>query len=214
MDIDVGRYLGAVTREVSDQERDGKPARAVIMRRAYDTDVDDLWDALTNAERIPRWFLPITGDLRLGGRYQFQGNAGGKITQCEPPRLVAATWEFGGGMSWVTVTLDHEGEARTRLTLEHVAPVDDHWRKFGPGAVGVGWELGLMGLARHLETGATADHEEAEAWSLSDQGKAFARGSSDGWRDAAITAGEDREQATVAAERTRAFYSGETLPEG
>ena len=58
----------------------------VVASRSYDTDIDDLWEAITNAERIPRWFLPITGELRLGGRYQLQGNAGGTITACEPPR--------------------------------------------------------------------------------------------------------------------------------
>ena len=30
----------------------------------------DLWEALTSAERIPRWFAPVSGDLRLGGRFQ------------------------------------------------------------------------------------------------------------------------------------------------
>ena len=34
-----------------------------------DAAIDDVWDACTNPERIPRWFLPVSGDLRLGGRY-------------------------------------------------------------------------------------------------------------------------------------------------
>ena len=44
-----------------------------------------MWDAVTSAERIPRWFLPISGDLRLGGRYQLEGNAGGEVLECAPP---------------------------------------------------------------------------------------------------------------------------------
>lgn len=40
-----------------------------------------MWDACTDPERIPRWFLPISGDLRLNGRYQLEGNAGGAITE-------------------------------------------------------------------------------------------------------------------------------------
>ena len=55
--------LGAEFREVRDVEHDGKPARAIEGSRLYSTETDDLWDALTNAERIPRWFLPIRGDL-------------------------------------------------------------------------------------------------------------------------------------------------------
>jgi hypothetical protein len=73
--IDVLRYIGAVTREVQNREFDGRPARVMLATCAYDTTLDDVWDAITNAARIPRWFLPISGDLRLGGRYQLEGNA-------------------------------------------------------------------------------------------------------------------------------------------
>ena len=118
MKIDPVAYVGAVVREVANREHLGRPARAVIATRSYDTDIDDLWDALTSAERIPRWFLPVSGDLRLGGRYQFEGNAGGEITRCEPPRLLSVTWEFGGGTTWLTVTLSEEGVGVTRLELE------------------------------------------------------------------------------------------------
>ena len=78
--------IGAEFREVADRQWDGKPAKAVVAARVYDTDPKDLWDALTNPERIPRWFSPVTGELKLGGRYQIQGNAGGTITRCDPPR--------------------------------------------------------------------------------------------------------------------------------
>lgn len=58
--------------------------RTVRLRRIYDAPIDDIWDALTDPERIGRWFLPISGDFRLGGRYQFEGNAGGEIRACAP----------------------------------------------------------------------------------------------------------------------------------
>ena len=90
--IDVDQVVGAVTRKVSSREHEGKLARVVVATRTYDTSADDLWDALTSAERLPRWFLPVSGDLRLGGRYQLEGNAGGTITRCEPPRSLALTW--------------------------------------------------------------------------------------------------------------------------
>ncbi len=80
MDLDVERLLGAVERTVSSLERDGQAARAVTLARSYATTVEDLWDAVTSAERIPRWFLPVSGRLELGGRYQLEGNAGGTIT--------------------------------------------------------------------------------------------------------------------------------------
>ena len=64
MSIDVPSLIGAVNREVRDVEREGRTARVVVASRTYDTSVEDLWDAITTAERIPRWFLPIEGDLR------------------------------------------------------------------------------------------------------------------------------------------------------
>ena len=135
MKIDIAATLGAVTREIASREHEGRPARVLVAARTYDTGIDDLWDALTNAERLPRWFLPISGDLRLGGRYQLKGNAGGEIRTCEPPRHLAVTWEYGGQASWVTVRLVEEAAGRTRLELEHVAHVDDKfWDQYGPGA--------------------------------------------------------------------------------
>jgi uncharacterized protein YndB with AHSA1/START domain len=96
MTIDVIRLIGAVTREVSAREKDGAPARVLVATRTYNTSIEDLWDALTSAERIPRWFLPISGDLKLGGRFQLEGNAGGEILQCEPPRRLGVTWGMQG----------------------------------------------------------------------------------------------------------------------
>ena len=209
MEIDVASQIGAVVREVASREHEGRPARVIIASRTYDTTVDDLWDALTSAERIPRWFLPISGDLRLGGRYQFQGNAGGQITDCEPPHRLAATWEFGGATSWVTVRLAGAPGGKASLELEHVAHIDDGlWAQFGPGAVGVGWDGALMGLGRHLATGASVDLAEAMAWALSENGRAFTRASSEDWRRASVAAGTPEDEAAAAAARTTSFYTG------
>src|ERR671910_3623732 len=110
MDQDVIDKIGAVRREVRTCERDGAPARAVVAERTYDTTVDDLWDAITNPERIPRWFLPVSGELKLGGRYQLEGNAGGEVTTCEPPTHLAVTWEFGEAVTWLDVRLSETPE--------------------------------------------------------------------------------------------------------
>src|SRR3954454_3651920 len=148
---------GLRTREVRGGTRDGAPTKIAIARRTYRTDQDDLWDALTNAERIPRWFLPVSGELREGGRYQLEGNAGGLIERCDPPEAFAVTWEWGPMLSWLTVTLSPT-DGGTELELAHEAPVDpERWSQYGPGAVGVGWDLGLIGLELHLATGAPVD---------------------------------------------------------
>ncbi|HEX6272104.1 MAG TPA: SRPBCC family protein [Polyangiaceae bacterium] len=208
MTLDVTQFVSDGHREVKDVERDGRPARAVIATRVYDTDIEDLWNAVTTPERIARWFAPVEGELRLGGRYQIKGNASGTVTACDAPRSFSLTWEFGGGVTWVDLSLAAEGK-KTRLTLQHTAHLDEHWGKFGPGAVGVGWDLGLFGLYRHIRTGESISHEEAEMWSTTDEGKRFTRVASDDWARAAIAAGEPEVQAREAAERTRKFYTGE-----
>ena len=213
MGFDVESHLGAVERCVSSLERDGRSARAVTLARSYDTTLEDLWDAVTNRARIPRWFLPISGELELGGRYQLEGNAGGVITACERPSHLALTWEFGGDVSWVEVHLSDDGAGRARLTLTHTAHVSEHWGEYGPGAAGVGWELGLMGLAIYLARPAEPKLDEA-AFSASPEGKAFITGSSEGWGQASIVFGTDAEAALAAASRTTAFYTGESAQVG
>jgi uncharacterized protein YndB with AHSA1/START domain len=200
-------HAGLVAREVRSSSRDGAPTRVAVARRTYATDLDDLWNALTDPERLPRWFLPVSGDLRPGGRYQLEGNAGGVIERCEEPSLLALTWEMGPMVSWVTVSLTSI-DGSTQLELVHEAPVDpDFWEQFGPGAVGVGWDLALMGLGLHLTTAAPVDPEAGLAFPLTETGTAFVRAAAHGWRDAAIADGDDAEAAAAAAERSVTFYT-------
>lgn len=194
---------------MSSLERDGKPARAVILSRSFATTLEDLWDVVTNAARIPRWFLPISGELQLGGRYQFEGNAGGVITACDPPSRMAATWEFGEHVSWVQLRLANAEAGKARLTLTHTAPLSEHWEEYGPGATGVGWEMGLLGLALHFARPGAPKPDEA-AFAASPDGRALMAGSSEAWGEAAIAAGTAPEQARAAARRTTAFYTGES----
>lgn len=208
MKIDIVQQIGAITREVRSQEQGGRTARVVVATRTFDTDIEDVWDAITSAERLPRWFAPVSGELRLGGRYQVQGNAGGEITTCEPPRRLAVTWEFGGGVSWLTVELAEDPGGGTRLELEHTAHVDEHWEKFGPGAVGVGWDLSLLGLAEHLARTPGFDAAAGMAWAGTPEGREFMSGSSTAWGRASIASGTPAEAALAAAGRTTAFYTG------
>ncbi|HWI02255.1 MAG TPA: SRPBCC domain-containing protein, partial [Acidimicrobiales bacterium] len=89
--IDVVHTINAVQRQVGSRVLESGEARTTTVSRTYDAGLDDLWDACTNPERIPRWFLPVSGDLRPGGRYQLEGNAGGTIERCDPPHGFAAT---------------------------------------------------------------------------------------------------------------------------
>src|SRR5262245_25765949 len=101
--IDVQHEISTIARQVGTRTLAAGEARTVTLSRTYAGSIEDVWDACTNRERIPRWFLPVSGDLRLGGRYQLEGNASGIVEQCEPPHFFAATWEFGGDVTWIEV---------------------------------------------------------------------------------------------------------------
>jgi len=205
--LDPAALVGLVTREVRSGNRDGAPTKIVIARRTYPTGQADLWDALTNQERIPRWFLPVSGELKVGGHYQLHGNAGGTVERCERPRAFAVTWEFGGTISWLAVTLAPDGDGTT-LELAHEAPVDPgRWEQFGPGAVGIGWDLALIGLGLHVGSGTPVDPAMAVTFPASPEGAEFIRRAAAGWAGAAVKNGAETGPALAAAARTVAFYT-------
>ncbi|WP_328476612.1 SRPBCC family protein [Actinoplanes sp. NBC_00393] len=207
--IDVKEQISEVRRELGTRVLEAGEARVVTISQAYDTDLDDLWDVVSDASRIARWFLPISGELREGGKYQLEGNAGGTITRCDRPHGYDATWEFGGGISWIEVRLIPEGPSRTRFSLSHIAHVDDHWEQYGPGAAGIGWDSGMLGLTLHLsDPAAPRDDDAIMAWMGSPDGALFMRLSGDAWAEADIAAGEDPETARRRAAATYAFYTG------
>ena len=190
--IDVTHRISAVARTVA---------------RSFPEPVEEVWDACTSAERIQRWLMPVSGELRLGGRYQLEGNAGGVVERCDAPRSFDATWEYGGDVSWIELRLEPEGDG-TRFTLEHIAHVDDaRWTEFGPGAVGVGWDSMILGLVMHLEGDASITPAEAMEWLVSPEGVRFVTESSEAWCAAAIAAGEEPAAAEAAAKRTTAAYT-------
>ena len=176
--IDIVREIEAVQREVgSGRLAAGEGQRRPPAARPTTPPIDDVWDALTNPERIGRWFLPISGDFRLGGRYQFEGNAGGEILACERPNRLKVTWVYGevtepADVSEVEVRLSPVDE-RTRpassSSTSAIVP-DEMWDEFGPGAVGVGWD---GGSSAWRSTSAAARRRRPEAWQLSDEGRDF-----------------------------------------
>ncbi|HLU55846.1 MAG TPA: SRPBCC family protein [Pseudonocardia sp.] len=206
--FDVDPQISAVDRRLGSRERDGREAKVVTISQAFDTDVEDLWQACTTAERLARWFAPVSGDLRLGGRYRIEGNAEGTVERCDPPERFSLTWEFGGGVSWVEVRLSPEPGGGARLELDHIAHPEDHWAVYGPGAVGLGYDMAFASLARHLATGEVTNDRDNAGWWASDEGKGFLAAAGDRWYEADVAGGADPESARDAADRTVEAYTG------
>lgn len=204
----VSHQINTVRRTVGSTVFEAQQARVVTVSQTYDTTAEDLWDACTDVDRIPRWFLPISGDLRVGGQYQFDGNAGGTVLACDPPNTFTATWECNGQVSWIEVTVAADGPRRATFTLEHIVPIDAHWDEFGPGAVGIGWDSGLLGLAGHLGGLEAIDPSEGAAWMASSEGRDFISQTSESWYAADIAGGEEETTARARADRARAAYLG------
>jgi uncharacterized protein YndB with AHSA1/START domain len=213
--IDIVREIDAITREVGTKTIPAGDGQTVTLTRDFDAGIEDVWDALTTADRISRWFLPIELDARIGGRYQLTGQAGGEVLECQRPSRFKITWAYGENItpeqiSEVEVQLTSLGERRTRLRMEHAAvSPPEMWDQFGPGAVGVGWDQGLLGLSLYLATGATV--EDPVAWQLSPEGIDYATRSSRAWGAANLASGADPEVVERNIEATTAFYT--TVPE-
>jgi uncharacterized protein YndB with AHSA1/START domain len=150
---DITDPTDAVQRKIDDYPVAAGPGRSLVLRRVYDTPVDDLWDACTTPVRIGRWLAPVTGDLRPGGSFTVEGQATGTVLHCDAPHLLAVTWEYGpDSVTEVELRLtEHDGGGAV-LELRHTSPtetVDELVRRMGPvGPIGIGadWDLALAAL--------------------------------------------------------------------
>ena len=101
----------------------------VIMERTYNASPETVWRAITNAEQMKQWYMPIN-DFRpdAGFETEFDITAKGrdwrhiwKVTEVIPNKKISYEWRYGGfpGNSLVTFELTPQGKG-TRLTLRHV----------------------------------------------------------------------------------------------
>ena len=203
MIFDLLTELDAIRREV---HHGGSETGVVTPTPTYDADADDVWDALTDPERLARWFSPVTGDLREGGSFQIQGNAGGDIRRCEKPMWLSLT--FGSPDSVIDLRLAPAGE-RTTLELAHAVPLAMAGSGAGALCPGPGWAGALLGLGIFMRGEVIGDPVEA---ANSPEVIEFNKGSIDRWTTAVEASGTATAE-QIAEARAVAVQQYTVLPE-
>jgi uncharacterized protein YndB with AHSA1/START domain len=126
---------------------DGKGV--VRMEGRYDTDIDDLWSALTEPERLARWIGDVSGELRLGGefsaRFTSTWEGDGRVDECERPNRLLVTMSPGTDDETVIAAELHADGDETMLVIEErglpLGSYADH---------GAGWQAHVEDLDAHL----------------------------------------------------------------
>ena len=201
--FDMLEELAAIHRNVA--RDDSSDTVSVTLSRAYDADAEDVWDALTNPDRLPRWFYPVSGNLAVGGSFQFEGNAGGEVRRCDRPTWLQVT--FGGPDSVLDVRLAVAGE-ETIVELTHTVPLAMAGSGAGALFVGPGWDGALLGLGIHLRGLSVGDPLEA---ANSAEVIEFNRGSISRWTEAVESSGTATAE-EVAGAREAAVAQYTTAP--
>jgi len=204
--FDLVLELQAIHRAASRRPGDTGELVCVQVRRSYPYAIADVWSALTDPARLARWMFPIEGSLRAGGSFQFQGNAGGDILACEPPRLLRIS--YGGPTSIVEIRLTAPGEGVTALSLEHTVPIEIARSVAGALFVGPGWDVGLVALGLHLQ-GSLAD---AAAFHKSRDVQDLGAGSVVAWATTAAAAGASDDEIAGLRQMALAHFAPDVPP--
>jgi uncharacterized protein YndB with AHSA1/START domain len=123
----------------------------VRLEDRFDTDIDDLWSALTDPRRLARWLGEVDGDLRPGGDFRAHYFASGwegtcHVEACEPPtRLLLATRSPGEPDGVVEATLTAEDDHTILVIEDRGLPLDQI------AAYGAGDQVHLEDLAAYLD---------------------------------------------------------------
>jgi len=141
-----------MNRIIGSMRRIDEKRGAVRMEDVYDTDITDLWSAITEPDRLARWIATVEGDLRVGGIIQTHFTSTwegpGRIDVCDAPKHLAITMEAGSeDEAVIEAVLTEEGD-RTRLVVEERGlPLDVlHLH-------GAGWQAHVEDLGRYLAGG-------------------------------------------------------------
>jgi uncharacterized protein YndB with AHSA1/START domain len=141
-----------MNRIIGSMRRIDEKRGAVRVEDVYDTDVADLWSAITEPNRVARWIATVEGDLGVGGIVQTHFTSTwegpGRIDVCDAPNRLVLTMEPGTeDETVIEAVLTAEGE-RSRLVVEERGlPLDVLYKH------GAGWQAHVEDLGRYLAGG-------------------------------------------------------------
>jgi uncharacterized protein YndB with AHSA1/START domain len=154
-------------------------ARVAVFKRTYEAPIEDVWDACTNPERLCRWYVPVAGELRVGGRFEQAMMGSGEIVRCEPPHLLALS--LGRGADEIELRLSERDQGRTMLELQHATTIDQH--EIGGQmfdaifCMGGGYYPRLVALDKHLRGELPDDYDPLRFHELPEMRPVIERGS-------------------------------------
>ena len=204
--MDIDEETDATERKVEVGTESDPEVRILTLSRLFDAPTDIVWSACTAGDQLNQWFLPISGELHEGGRYEIADYTSGLIQKCRRKEFVSATWESGPDMSWLELMFLPQSSG-TSLIFKHFAYIKlEEWSRFGPGALGIFWDLAFMRLASHLTRGPENNRLDMRPWAVSIEGYKFMLMSSQAWCAANISAGANPLEAQRAADRAMTAY--------
>jgi len=144
----------------------------------------------------------ISGSLKVAGNFQLEGNAGGDILACEPPRFLQTT--FGGDSSILSLTLVPVGADQTELVLNHSVPLAMAGSVAGALYVGPGWDGAFLALGLYID-GVLTDDPRAAA--ESPDAIEYSKRSVDLWAEVVAASGATPEETEGARQASLAQFA-------
>jgi len=130
------------------------------MKSRFENEIGDVWSALTDPQRLARWYGKVGGDLRVGGVFtsyvrSSEWNGQGRVNECvSRQRLEVTMWEEEGKERNLAAELIDDASATILMLEVRGLPIDLVW------AYGAGWHVHLEDLATHLSGGESLNPPE------------------------------------------------------
>lgn len=130
----------------------GFGTRSVMMARTVTATVEEVWTALTDADRLPQWLGAPQGRLEPAQLFTLYG-ATCEIVVCHPPHRLELSWTRAGETNTLRVGVSSR-PGGTEVVVEHAGIRNPALVGYGPS-----WEERLAHLEEHLRGQQVPQHD-------------------------------------------------------